>query len=172
MKKGALYGVIGIVIVAIVAAVFILPGAFQLPTTAEETKTTTTPTKTTPKQEEKEVILRIVGGEVDVTKYGYAFKGEELKSPGPDIRVKVGTKITVIFENIGNLPHTFAVTEEKKFDADPLWGAQIGSPTDPVGSKKSGQVTFVPKKPGEYYYVCQVPGHIELGMWGIFIVEG
>ena len=167
MSKGALYGIIAIVVIAVVAAIFILPSITQ-PAPKEE-KPTTTPTAT---ETVKEFVLKIIGGEIDVTKYGYAFEGEELQSPGPDIRVKVGTKVRIIFENIGNLPHTFAVTEEKKFDAEPLWGAGIGSPTNPIASKKAGEITFTPTKPGEYYYVCQVPGHIELGMWGVFIVEG
>jgi nitrite reductase (NO-forming) len=32
-------------------------------------------------------------------------------------------------------------------------------------------VTFTPDKPGTYYYICSVPGHVERGMWGRFVVE-
>ncbi|HIQ29654.1 MAG TPA: hypothetical protein EYH45_03720, partial [Candidatus Caldiarchaeum subterraneum] len=61
--------------------------------------------------------------------------------------------------------------EEKRFDAEPLWGVQLGTPTRPVGPGEERTITFTPNRAGEYYYVCQVPGHIELGMWGKLIAE-
>ena len=112
-----------------------------------------------------------MGGEIEATKYGFALEGQDLQSPGPDIRVKVGTLVAIVFKNIGNLPHTFAITEEKRFDAEPLWGVQLGTPTNPIGPGNSESITFTPNRAGTYYYVCQVPGHIELGMWGQITAE-
>ena len=140
-------------------------------TTVREAAPETTGEIQQPKPERTAVEIIIYGGEIEATKYGYGFNEDKLQSPGPEIRVKVGSTVRIVFKNIGNLPHTFAVTEERKFDAEPLWGVQLGSPTRPVGPRSEDSITFTPNRPGEYYYVCQVPGHIELGMWGKLIAE-
>ncbi len=161
----ALVAVIVAVVVIVVAVPFLLMQGGQQ---AGEQQTTPTQTQ---KPETGRVEIIIEGGEISVSKYGYAIKGQELQAPGPELRVKVGSLVVVTFINIGQLPHTFAVANEKKFDAEPLWDAQIGTPTSPVQPKQQSSISFTPKKPGEYYYICQVPGHIQLGMWGKFVVE-
>ena len=158
------------VLIVFVIAIFMLP--LVIPGGETEVLAVTQTQTITPEEERGEVVeIVVVGGEVEVTKYGYAFEGEELTSPGPEIRVKVGSRVRLVFKNIGNLPHTFAITEEKRFDAEPLWGVQLGSPTNPIMAGGSDSVEFIPNRAGEYYYVCQVPGHIELGMWGRLIAE-
>ncbi|MCS7142357.1 MAG: multicopper oxidase domain-containing protein [Aigarchaeota archaeon] len=104
--------------------------------------------------------------------YGYGLTPAQITSPGPTITVKVGEKVTLRLINVGELPHTLAVVSERRFDARALWGAEIGKPNIPIQPRGSASVTFIPDRPGTYYYVCTVPAHIELGMWGLFIVEG
>ena len=168
-KTSVVLGIVVAVIVVAVAAVFLLPSLQQAgPAQQTPTRTQAPPPPTTPTGP-LEII--VYGGEVEATKYGYGFSEDSIKSPGPDIRVKVGTQVKLVFKNAGNLPHTLAITEEKKFDAEPLWGVQLGTPTKPVGPGNEKSITFTPNKAGEYYYLCQVPGHIELGMWGKLIAE-
>jgi len=167
-KTSLVLGIVVVVVIAAVAAVFLLPSLQQ----TGPTQTQTTPTETkTQTQTPGALVIRVYGGEIEATKYGFGFSEDKITSPGPDIRVKVGTEVQIIFKNVGNLPHTLAVTEEKKFDTEPVWNVQLGTPTKPVGAGEEKSITFTPNRAGEFYYVCQVPGHIELGMWGKVIAE-
>ena len=154
-KIGIVVAVV-VVAAAIVGIMFLMPGG-QAPTPAEGAG-------------ERELI--IYGGEISVNKYGYGFSPDELTSPGPDIVLKVGEKTKITFKNVGNLPHTLAISNEKRFDATPLFGVQIGTPTSPIGPDGERSVSIIPKQAGEFLYICQVPGHIELGMWGKVIIQG
>lgn len=152
-----------IVIAAVAGAAIVSLQPQQAVTTAKESEA--------PKVELPEVEFSIVGGEIKITKYGFAFKGQELSSPGPKISVKKGSTVTISFTVEGQLPHTFNVVSEKRFNMEALWKSSIGTATDPIPSGQTRSVTIVPDKPGKYFYVCQVPGHIEAGMWGEFVVE-
>jgi len=122
--------------------------------------------------------LTIIGGETrkDWEKGGFALLGGEVTSPGPTIRVKKGDQVTITFRNVHGtyarerISHNFVVVAEiKTFPrfAEPLWGAKI----DPIQVGKSISVTFTPNAAGDFFYVCDVPGHPERGMYGSFIVE-
>lgn len=86
--------------------------------------------------------------------------------------------MTITFDNVHgvfygeSIDHDFAIVAGKdNFDPlspDALWGARtkVIYPDD-----APDVVTFTPDKPGTYSYVCSVPGHVERGMWGRFIVE-
>lgn len=121
-------------------------------------------------QERERLEITVRGGEINVSKYGYAVNGGELRSPGPEIRVKAGTEVIIKFINEGVLPHTFTITSELRYDATPLWGASAGTVTKPVMPGESVTIRFVPNRTGSYYYLCAVPGHIQLGMYGTFVV--
>ena len=165
-KTGLILGIVVVVVIIAVAAAFLLPNMLQTGPAPAKTTTAAPTTKTAGAGE-----ITIYGGEIEATKYGFGFSKDKLTSPGPDIRVKVGTIVKIVFKNVGNLPHTLAITEEKKFDAEPLWGVQLGTATKPVGVGEERSITFTPNRAGEFYYVCQVPGHIQLGMWGKVIAE-
>ena len=160
-----------IFVVAVFMLILLLPPSGIPPETTETPALATATVERMQEEEEEAVTIVVIGGEVGAVEYGYGFEGGVLASPGPDIRVRVGVPVTIVFKNVGNLPHTLAITEEKRFDAEPLWGVQLGTPTRPVGPGEESMITFTPNKAGEYYYVCQVPGHIELGMWGKLIAE-
>lgn len=123
--------------------------------------------------------LMIIGAETraDGEKGGYALEGGEITSdPGPTIRVKVGEPVRITFDNVHfhgeSIEHDFAIVADKHtftpLTPDALWGAR----TDVIHPDDAADtVTFTPDAPGTYYYVCSVPGHVERGMWGRFIVE-
>ena len=103
-KAALLIGVVIIVIAAAVFAVFVMPTLLQAPTGGAPR-----PTQTEAKPKER--VITVLGGEIEATKYGYAVEGNDLQSPGPDIRVRVA-----------DLPHTFDIAGERRFYAGPLWG--------------------------------------------------
>lgn len=116
--------------------------------------------------ESESIKLTIYAGE-----YGFGYAPDNITSPGPTITLKLGEKVVLEFVSAGKLPHTFAIVPERRFEAKALWGVEIGKTNMPIPPGQSRSVTFVPDRPGRYYYVCTVPGHIELGMWGTLIVE-
>jgi hypothetical protein len=67
--------------------------------------------------------------------------------------------------NAGNIPHSWEIVSSKAVSSSPMFGAgiDIDNYIPPGGS---GSVTFTPNQSGSLYYVCTVPGHITLGMWG------
>lgn len=123
------------------------------------------------------IELMIIGGETrEGEKGGFAILGEDIISPGPTIQVKKGDQVTITFRNVHGtysrerVSHNFVVVAEIKHfpeATEPLWGAK----TDTVQAGKSTSVTFIPDTAGEFFYVCDVPGHTEMGMYGSFIVE-
>ena len=147
--------VIGIGLIGAIAFVLLTP---QTPSTAAaETEKPTV---------EITIIATEEGG-----RFLFTRPGQEQKVPGPEIKVKVGDIVKIILNNLGKIPHSLAVVNEKRYDATPLFNAAIGSTSRPIPAGQQSSIVFKPNRPGEYYYVCQVPGHIELGMWGQFIVE-
>jgi len=144
----------GLALIAAVAFVLVFPPAAPVPETLGE------PT----------VTITIVGGDTKEG-FGYAKGFEEIRSPGPEIRVKVGDVVKIVFVNNGKIPHTFTILADKREDAPVLFGASIGTASKPVEPGKSGSIVFKPNRPGLFYYGCIVPNHINLGMWGVFRVE-
>jgi hypothetical protein len=69
------------------------------------------------------------------------------------------------------MPHNFAIVNAKSSTATVLWSAQVGSLSNPVNQGSSGSVTFTVGSAGNYYYICQVDGHVALGMWGNVVVQ-
>jgi uncharacterized cupredoxin-like copper-binding protein len=41
----------------------------------------------------------------------------------------------------------------------------------PAGANESDTINFEAPAPGEYIYVCTVPGHYQAGMWGTLTIE-
>ncbi|MFQ5968440.1 MAG: plastocyanin/azurin family copper-binding protein [Acidimicrobiia bacterium] len=106
---------------------------------------------------------------------GYAHEGEEITAPGPTVRVGVGDRVTITFENEHYVderaypePHNFVVVADKDdYFAEPLWESR----TLAISPGESDSVTFTPDAPGTYYYICSLGNHRARGMWGQFIVE-
>ncbi len=116
------------------------------------------------------VELDIKGGEFD-SSFGFGDPKTSVGSPGPEIHVQEGEVVKVTFRNIGQIPHSFKIVKEKKWDAPTLFGAFIGDATRPLSANQAGTTTFKADKTGTYYYICTVPGHVERGMFGTIVVE-
>ena len=116
-------------------------------------------------------VFSINGGET-AGGFGFALQGQKPASPGPTIMVKSGDIVRINFKNIGATAHAFAVTREKDDRSPILFTGNIGNGARPLTPGSEGSVVFKADAPGTYYYICPVPGHPTLGMWGEFKVEG
>jgi nitrite reductase (NO-forming) len=95
--------------------------------------------------------------------------GEE--GSNPDIVVNAGDKVIIKVVNGGAMPHAFGVVTDPDDPSSVVFKSGIGSPDNPLLRGKEASVEFMPDKPGEYDYICTVPGHAALGMKGKFIVN-
>lgn len=114
--------------------------------------------------------LVIIGGEIEGA-FGFALEGKELSSPASPIVVKVGDVLRITYKNVGKIPHSFAVHLEPDRAAPAIFGAAVGSATRPILPDQEGSIIFTADRAGSFSYLCTVPGHIELGMFGNFVVE-
>jgi plastocyanin len=118
------------------------------------------------------VTIAVYAGEVSSSVYGFGNSSTSVTSPGPTFTVKVGTTVTVNFTNAGTMLHNWALVTQKTSGNTNLAfsKAQIASSANPVPPSGEDTTTFVASKEGSYYYICQVDGHVALGMWGTFTV--
>ncbi len=98
-----------------------------------------------------------------------APKGEA--NANPEIRVKAGDSVTINVVHNGVMPHAFGVVNNPEDPNSILFNSAIKSANNPILKGQSGSVTFIADKPGNYFYICTVPGHPMQGMQGNFIVE-
>ncbi len=117
------------------------------------------------------VEFTVVGGEAG-PKFGFASEGQQISSPGPTLTVKTGDIVKVNFKNNGATAHAFSVVTEKSDKAPLVFKATIGTGPRPLEPGSQRSIVFSADKAGTYYYICPVPGHAQLGMWGEFKVEG
>ncbi|MDA8344440.1 MAG: plastocyanin/azurin family copper-binding protein [Thermaerobacter sp.] len=99
----------------------------------------------------------------------------------PTIVVPTGADVHVAFVNADtDMPHNFVLTPAgPPFTYVPMMQAPIAFPgaSTPFlspGSKHSLlgiDISFVARAPGNYTYLCTVPGHAERGMYGSFVVQ-
>ncbi len=117
------------------------------------------------------IEITIRGGDLD-DKFGFALEGdEELTTPGPTIYLKKGDVVKLTFENVGEIPHNFAIVESLEDDAKVLFNSRAGTVFRTVPPGESKSVIFRADKAGEFYYMCEVPGHHRRGMRGDIVVE-
>ena len=100
----------------------------------------------------------------------------------PTIVVPKGADVHVHFVNADdNMAHNFVVTPAgppfaymTMMQAPPAFSGAatpiLGAPSG--NSAESADTSFVANAPGQYTYLCVVPGHAERGMYGSFVVEG
>jgi uncharacterized cupredoxin-like copper-binding protein len=113
--------------------------------------------------------LTLYAGEVNSAQYGFGNSASAITSPGPTLNLKVGQSYTVTVTNAGTMPHAWEITSLKETGSNVLFGAQI-QPISYLAPGASGSVTFTPNQAGNFYYICPVPGHVALGMWGNVVV--
>jgi hypothetical protein len=73
--------------------------------------------------------------------------------------------------NVGQMSHDWALVTANQTSASVLFHAQIASGTFPLATNQTGSIIFTVTKSGNFYYVCQVPGHVQLGMWGSVVIN-
>lgn len=120
------------------------------------------------------VNITLYGGPVTsgTAIYGFGYTADNITSPGPTITLHDGDTVTVTFHNVDPaLPHSFAVTTGKNDTAPVLFNSET-NPGTYVQPGTSATVTFtVSDNIGNNYYICKVPGHVDLGMWGNCVIE-
>jgi FtsP/CotA-like multicopper oxidase with cupredoxin domain len=119
------------------------------------------------------VNIVLYEGEVSATRDGFGNTSSTLTSPGPTLRFNLTDVVNITVINVGKMPHAFAITSAPKTGSQVLFNAEIGSASNPLQPGKQGTVIFTPKNAGSsFFYICPVPGHAEVGMYGSVIITG
>jgi uncharacterized cupredoxin-like copper-binding protein len=131
------------------------------------------PTLTSNSNSNKTPTVNIVlyEGEITPTKYGFGNSSNLLTSPGPTIRFNMSDIVNITVVNVGSMPHAFEITNAPKTGSTMLFNAEIGASSYLEAGQK-GTVIFSPNNAGSFYYICPVPGHAELGMYGSVVITG
>jgi len=98
---------------------------------------------------------------------GWGFNGQV---PGPTIRVTEGDRIRILFSNNTDTEHTIHIHGQPKpleMDGIPYVSQK------PVVKGETFVYEFIVRKRGTHWYHCHVdsPHHVDMGMYGAFIVE-
>lgn len=117
------------------------------------------------------VSVTLYAGEVSLAEYGFGNSATSITSPGPTLTFKVGDVVNMTVFNAGTMPHNWALVTSNQTSAKVLFGAQIASGSVGIPVNQTGSVNFSITKSGNFYYICQVPGHVSLGMWGNVVVN-
>jgi uncharacterized cupredoxin-like copper-binding protein len=142
------------------------------PSTSSASPSSTSSPSSTPSSSGSTQSLTLYAGSVTSGSgtYGFGDSSSNIVSPGPTLNLKVGTTYTMTVNNVGNIPHSWEIVQTKAVGT-PMFGAGIDV-NNYISPGSSGSVTFTPDQSGSFYYVCTVPGHISLGMWGNVNVSG
>jgi len=117
------------------------------------------------------VQVTLYAGEISGTQYGFGYNSNTITSPGPTLTFKVGDVVNFALFNAGTMPHNWALVNANQTSAKVLFGAQIASGTIPVEVNQSESVVFSVTQAGSFFYICQVAGHVQSGMWGSVVVN-
>ncbi len=92
--------------------------------------------------------------------------------PGPTIHVTKGDTVRVTFRNTHAIPHTVHFHGQHPFAAD-MNGNGILSDAMVVGPNDELTVEWTAEPAGTFIYHCHfdTPTHMEMGMYGVFIVD-
>jgi uncharacterized cupredoxin-like copper-binding protein len=163
--------VIVIVVVGVVAYEATLPSNSTTPSPSP-TATPTPSSTSTPSPTSSIVSMTIYAGEVSASTYGFGNSATSITSPGPTLTFKVGDVVTMKLTNASpTMPHNWAIVNAQSSTAPVMFNAQIQSGSNPITPGSSASVTFTVTQAGNYFYICQVPGHVALGMWGNVVVN-
>jgi uncharacterized cupredoxin-like copper-binding protein len=166
--------VTAVIIVAIVVVIVVIGAILVFEYMAPPNPSASTPPSETPgaSSQGQKVTITVYSGEINTSTYGFGNSSGTITSPGPSYTVTVGSTVTVKFTNSGSMAHNWALVTEKADAVDTLAfpGSQVRDSINPVAPGESDTCTFVADKTGTYYYICQVDGHVTLGMWGYFSV--
>ncbi len=157
---------------AIIVIVIVVVGIVAYQAALAPPSPTPSPTGTSsPSPSGSPVSMTIYAGEVSPTVYGFGNSASSINSPGPTLTFKVGDVVKMTLVNSPTMPHNWAIVNAQSSTAPVMFNAQIQSGSNPLTPGSSGSVTFTVTQAGNYFYVCQVPGHVALGMWGNVVVN-
>ncbi|MGA2682097.1 MAG: cupredoxin domain-containing protein [Candidatus Bathyarchaeia archaeon] len=117
------------------------------------------------------VSVTLYAGEVSLTQYGFGNDAISITSPGPTLTFTVGDVVNMTVFNAGTMPHNWALVASKDTSGKVLFGAVIDSGQVPIPPNETASVVFRVTKSGNYFYICQVAGHVQSGMWGNVVVN-
>jgi uncharacterized cupredoxin-like copper-binding protein len=113
------------------------------------------------------VNITLYEGEINNGANGaFGNSSSSLSSPGPALEVHVGDVVHITVANVGKLAHSWAIVSDKANVNSVVFNSAVKSGSNPIQPDQSASTTFTADKEGSYYYVCQVPGHVDLGMYG------
>jgi len=124
----------------------------------------------TPAPSSNVIQMTLYEGEVSTTSYGFGNSASSLQTPGPTLTFKVNQAYKMTVYNVGTLAHSWAITAAQSSSSSPLFNSEI-NPGTYIAAGGSGSVTFTPTQSGNFYYVCPVGGHSDLGMWGNVVIN-
>ena len=117
------------------------------------------------------VSVTLYAGEVSSALFGFGNSATSITSPGPTLTFTVGDVVNMTVFNAGTMPHNWAIVASNDTSGKVLFGAKIDSGSVPIPVNETASVAFRVTKAGNYFYICQVPGHVQLGMWGSVVVN-
>lgn len=117
------------------------------------------------------VSMTLYAGEITGALYGFGNTSSTLTSPGPTLIFKVGDIVNMTLVNVGQMAHNWALVTNNVTSASVLFSAKIASGTVPIEANQTGSVIFTLTKSGNFFYICQVPGHVQTGMWGKVVIN-
>jgi uncharacterized cupredoxin-like copper-binding protein len=163
-----------IIVIGVLSYELTLPEASPSPTASPTPSVSPTPTTSTspspgasptPTPSGTTVDLTLYAGSVSTSTYGYGESAGNIISPGPTLKLKSGQTYNMTVHNVASIAHSWEIVQTKAVSESPMFGAGIDIDSY-IQPGESGSVTFTPDQTGNFYYVCTVPGHIQLGMWG------
>jgi len=117
------------------------------------------------------VSATLYSGEISLGQFGFGNSPSSITSPGPTLTFKVGDMVNMTLVNAGSMSHNWALVTTNQTSGSVLFGAKIASGSAPVEANQSGSVIFTVTKAGNFYYICQVQGHVQAGMWGNVVIN-
>lgn len=126
-------------------------------------------------------VLAVVAGctSTDHNPSAVAVFAEEFAFQPREIRVQAGRRVTVHLQNNGNVLHDWTVEGMPATVLETQHSERHAGDTDAhrsgvhvaAGPGRRAEITFSPKRPGEYVFYCTVAGHQQVGMEGRLVVE-
>ncbi len=116
--------------------------------------------------------ITIYAGRTPDGKFGFGLSPDNITSPGPTLKFKVGDIVKINFVNVGKIPHAFAIVQDVSENPVILFNSAIGSSTNPIPANGKASVVVKFDRAGEFKYMCTVPGHAQAGMWGVIEISG
>ena len=117
------------------------------------------------------ISVKLYSDEISASVYGFGNSSSTVTSPGPTLTFKVGDVVNATLINVGDMPHNWALVNTNQASANVLFDSEIASETVPLQTNQTGSVIFTVTQAGNFFYICQVPGHLQLGMWGNVVVN-